>query len=183
MESLTQPDCEPCDPHHYSTAPNGEDHCQRCKSSCPKNSHVVQNCTASTNLICQCRPGHYEYPIDAIETFTECRPHSACPEGAGVRSGGECAAVCQIAWLVLGVCVCVCVCVCFDTPSLPLSLSHTHTHTHTRTHTSRHTYQRRPTNTCIHTHGYIYIYTHTLIKRENIKTEEKNSNKNRQRKT
>ncbi|XP_076451352.1 uncharacterized protein LOC143287293 isoform X2 [Babylonia areolata] len=80
---LTNSTCVRCPDHEYSDKPNSRTHCSLCKSSCPKDSLIITNCSILTNKECLCHEGFHRYPVDPIDDHWKCRPHSPCGEAEG----------------------------------------------------------------------------------------------------
>ncbi|XP_026803128.3 tumor necrosis factor receptor superfamily member 6B [Pangasianodon hypophthalmus] len=80
----TQPTaCQPCDVGFYTAYWNYISDCLPC-SWCSSDHVVVQECTRSSNRVCECKKGFYR-----DSKFSNiCRPHTVCPSGYGVKEKG-----------------------------------------------------------------------------------------------
>ncbi|MCJ8742966.1 hypothetical protein PDJAM_G00088280 [Pangasius djambal] len=76
--------CRPCDVGFYTAYWNYISDCLPC-SWCSSDQVVVQECTRSSNRVCECKEGFYR-----DSRFSNvCRPHSVCPSGYGVKEKGN----------------------------------------------------------------------------------------------
>lgn len=67
--------CVPCPPGTFMNCLNGMEACFKC-SACSKNEEVLEECTPTDDLVCQCRPGYFY-----VGSSESCSPCSTCPAG------------------------------------------------------------------------------------------------------
>uniref|UniRef100_A0A8C2W0X5 TNFR-Cys domain-containing protein n=1 Tax=Chinchilla lanigera TaxID=34839 RepID=A0A8C2W0X5_CHILA len=73
----TQGKCVTCDPGTFTAHANGLDSCLVCYS-CRDDQEMVQECSPTSNRMCQCKTGHFYQDPGTLEF---CMPCDKCSEG------------------------------------------------------------------------------------------------------
>ncbi|XP_069815947.1 tumor necrosis factor receptor superfamily member 11B [Dendropsophus ebraccatus] len=74
-------ECAPCPSNHFTNEWNSYKDCQYCSAVCKELQVTKQECSSTTNRICECTDGFF---LD-VEF---CSPHKECPPGYGVVQQG-----------------------------------------------------------------------------------------------
>ncbi|XP_033897880.1 tumor necrosis factor receptor superfamily member 14 [Acipenser ruthenus] len=71
--------CAPCQKDHYTDIWHHSSECERCKQDCKQENGlvVVQSCSSSSQLVCDCKPGH------SCEIFTPSGSCLSCAPNTG----------------------------------------------------------------------------------------------------
>ena len=77
--------CVPCPTGTYQDKKTVGIHCIDCRISCGQREIKVENCTMTSNLMCECKKGFYKPP----GPNGLCLPHNSCPPGKGVKIAGK----------------------------------------------------------------------------------------------
>lgn len=68
--------CVPCPPGTFMNCLNGMEACFKC-SACSKNEEVLEECTPTDDLVCQCRPGYFY--VGSSESCSPCSTFLCLP--------------------------------------------------------------------------------------------------------
>ncbi|XP_068591790.1 tumor necrosis factor receptor superfamily member 6B-like [Cebidichthys violaceus] len=73
--------CAPCKSNHFTELWNYLPKCLYCSNLCTENQEVETECTATTNRVCRCKDGFFDF-------FDSCMRHKECGPGHGVQTKG-----------------------------------------------------------------------------------------------
>lgn len=86
----TNAKCELCEEGRYTSDYNIAEYCDLCKTTCESSSLVpVQQCTRSSNLICDCPSGQFNLFPHLDKGHAVCKEFGACEPGYGVLTKGS----------------------------------------------------------------------------------------------
>ncbi|XP_056150189.1 tumor necrosis factor receptor superfamily member 21 [Lampris incognitus] len=78
-------ECSPCPEGTFTRGENGVQQCHRCRAPCPAGMVEKMPCKATQDRVCACPPESFA----SGEGGGQCRPHSVCPLGMGVKRRGS----------------------------------------------------------------------------------------------